>query len=185
MYQLALSTPLSVFWQVEVYSDLCLVSFRCCDKQHHQTTWGSKCLLAYRLQSDIRRSQSKNLRRVPGGRNLESRTREGHCLLTGSHGLLGHLFIWHWTTCPEMALPIVGWILLHKLLIKKMFHKHAHGKIFWRHVLNWDSFLPRDSSLCQAYKNQLAIFLSATKWNFCFICCCSLMRGERYAYLYV
>lgn len=39
------------------------------------------------------------------------------------------IFIKHGPTCLRMTLPTAGYAFLCQLAIKKMFHRHAHGKL--------------------------------------------------------
>lgn len=54
------------------------------------------------------------------------------------------------TSCVCVGgLLTVSRVLPHKLLIKKMHYRFAHRPVWWSYFLNWGSFFPNDSDLCQ------------------------------------
>lgn len=50
-------------------------------------------------------------------------------------------------TCLGMSSPTMGWALSHYVTINKISHKHAHGPVWKRQFLSWDSRFPGVSSV--------------------------------------
>lgn len=68
-----------------------------------------------------------------------------------------------------MALPLFSQALPYQSLIKEMPHKLAYKPPQWGHLLNWHSFFPNDSSLCQMDETHLPysrLFSSLQSWEF-------------------
>lgn len=118
-----------------------------------KSNWERKGWSDYSLS--LRTSQKEGTKQ--GGR--WGLRRAAHCL--ASRPTFSHLsctfLVLPWTTCLEVALPTLGWILPHQSTIKKIINWHAHRLTnLMRHFLNWGSLLPHDSSLCQVNRNQPA-----------------------------
>lgn len=88
------------------------------------------------------------IKQEPSGTD-SSRRMEECCLLNSSLRFAYPVLFSTQDSCSIVILPTIICILSHQLLINKMHHSIADRTVWQWHFLNWVSFFPNDSILCQ------------------------------------